>query len=140
MEKTTDNSPRQVPTTALGKKDYFNERLRQSRNADNPHDFVGPLDVYKREPFVLIGTYQHRMNIEIIAMSDNPANLESISDAILELNSVLEGKDRNLSDPEVVRLIENQLCEINTVDDMTEFVYEIDVIGIFKMAPVSNCR
>lgn len=140
MKKSTNNIPRRIPTPASGnKKDCFDGRLGQSKNAVNPNGPVDSLSLYKREPFVLLGTYQHRMNIEIIAMSDDPTKLEPIRDAILELNSMLEGKDRDFSDPEVVRLIENQLCEINAVDDMAEFVYEIDVIGIFKMAPVSCC-
>ena len=139
MKKPTGNGPWHLLTATLkNDKYYVDERLGQPKNTDNPHGFIDFLSLYRKEPFVLLGTYQNRMNIEIIAMSDDPENLEPIRDAILELNSILEGKERDLSDPAVVRLTENQLSEINTVDEMAEFVYEIDVIGIFKMEPFSS--
>ena len=138
MKKQTSNGPRQLPTVNLKKKKYYvDERLGQLRNVDNPHNFIDFLRLYRKKPFVLLGTYQNRMNIEIVAMSDDSENLESIRAAILELNSILEGKDRDFSNPQVVRLIENKLSEIDIVDDATEFVYEIDVIGIFKIEPLS---
>jgi hypothetical protein len=48
-------------------------------------------------------------------------------------NRELEGKDRDLPNPKVTRLIDKQLSSIDSVDEDTGFVYEIRVIGIFTL-------
>ena len=77
-------------------------------------------------PFALLGTYEYgnRNNMELIATSKDYEELAKIRDAIRTLNRKLEGKDREISSPKIRRLVD---------DEVTGFVHEIHVIGIYWM-------
>jgi hypothetical protein len=83
--------------------------------------------------YALLGTYSHgtRRNIKILATSGDYHELRKIRTLITIINRELEGKDGDLSNPKVTRLIDKQLSSIDSLDEDTGFVYEIRVIGIF---------
>ena len=93
--------------------------------------------------YALLGTYKNtdRNNIEVIATSDKPENLERIKRTINQVNTKLMGKDRDCSPKEVeaiMTIINDKLNEIDIVEDSTGYINEINVIGIFNLSDVDK--
>jgi hypothetical protein len=86
-------------------------------------------------PFALLGTYEYgnRNNMELIATSKDYEELAKLRNAIQKLNRKLEGKDREISSRKIRRLIDNKLASIDIMDEVTGFVHEIHIAGIFWM-------
>jgi len=92
------------------------------------------------EKYVLLGTYDgsDRMNVEVIASSDNINELADIRDSINSVNEKLAGKDRDIPYLEVNAIIEDHLATINIVDEATGYLNEISTIGIFELTKISS--
>ena len=90
------------------------------------------------EKYVLIGTYNNseRNNIEVIAISDDYSELTNIAKLINSVNEKLAGKDRDISYPEVNEIIEKQLAVIDIVEEITGYIHDISVLGIFELKQV----
>jgi len=144
----TNQIPLRLPTVTLDGKTYFIDKsLNQLRNVETPHDFMDFRNEYDMQDYIdehrgikqiqyaLLGTYKHgnRNNIEVIATSDDCSALMNIRDAINAVNEKLEGKDRDILNVDVEKLIDNYLCSVDIVDEMTGFVYDITICGIFKI-------
>ena len=86
--------------------------------------------------YALLGKYEYgnRHNVEVIATSDDCDELTKIWNAINLLNKELEGKDRELRNPKVEKLIEEKLSSVDIIDEGTEFVHEIRTIGLYKIS------
>ncbi len=87
------------------------------------------------DKFAILGTYEYgnRNNIEVIAISDNYEELLKIIDAINIVNEKLEGKDRDISNNEIRCLINEGLSSVDIVDEITDFIHEINITGIFRL-------
>ena len=83
--------------------------------------------------YALLGTYDTRNNVEIIAESDEYWELVEIRDRIEELNTLLTGIDRYEPCKEATVIIEVHLPRIGIVDETTGYVHEITIYGIFKL-------
>ena len=83
------------------------------------------------EKYVLIGTYNNseRNNMEIIAISDDYSELTNIAKSINSVNEKLAGKDRDISYPEVDRIID-------IVEEITGYIHDMSVLGIFELKQV----
>ena len=92
------------------------------------------------EKYILLGTYDgsDRMNVEVIASSDNINELADIRDSINSVNEKLAGKDRDIPYLEVNAIIEDHLATINIVDEATGYLNEISTIGIFELTKISS--
>ena len=86
------------------------------------------------EKYALLGTYDTRNNIEIIATSDTYWELVEIQDRICELNTLLAGKDRDEPGKDAVAIIEIHLPRIDIMDEITGYVHEITTHGIFGLS------
>jgi len=84
-------------------------------------------------PFALLGKYEYgnRNNMELIATSKDYEKLAKIWNAIKTLNRELEEKDRAISNPKIKRLIDSELGSTDMVDEVTGFVQEVRINGIF---------
>lgn len=93
------------------------------------------VEVIRTEQYALLGTYEHgnRNNIEIIATADDYGELVNIREVIKGINSQLIGKDRDAPNDEVDKLIEEYLASVDIVDEITGYVHDITVYGIFKI-------
>jgi len=88
------------------------------------------------EKYVLLGNYEVsiRMNVEVIAADDNIENLKIIRDAINRLNEILAGECRYKPKiPEVADLLKNYLSILDIIDDTTDYIHEINPVGIFEL-------
>jgi hypothetical protein len=90
------------------------------------------------EKYSLLGTYDNgqRNNIEIIATSDEYSELVDIRDSIKAVNEQLSEQERDVSDPEVNKIIENHLAAIDIVEEITGYIHDISVLGIFELKQV----
>lgn len=90
------------------------------------------------ERYALLGTYEQgdRNNIEVIATSDGYGELMNIRDAINAVNEKLVGKDRDVPDAEVDRIIEEYLQPVDIAEELTGFIYDITILGIFEVKKV----
>lgn len=87
------------------------------------------------ERYALLGTYENssRNNVEVIATADNCGELMNIRETIKGVNSHLIGKDRDAPNDLVDKLIKENLSSVDIADEITGYVYDITVIGIFKI-------
>ena len=92
------------------------------------------------DKYVLLGTYETdvRMNVEVIAADDNIESLSRIRDAINRLNKILDGECRYKPKiPEVAGLLRNYLSTLDIIDDTTDYIHEINPVGIFELKEVA---
>ena len=85
--------------------------------------------VIKMNQFALFGTYES---------SDIYEELAKMRDAIHALNEELDGKDRDVSNPKAEKLIDEFLGSVDIVDEITGFVHEISIVGIFRLETCNN--
>ena len=152
--KDDHTMPQRLPTVIHeGKKYFADRRLREFRTVNPPLQFVSfdselgrkidsATELIKR--FALLGSYVYgnRNHIEIIASSEQYEQLVQIQEAITVVNEKLEHKDRewNLVGDEVQTLINDVLSCIDIMDEMTEYIHEIEVLGIFQMKECNLLR
>ena len=87
----------------------------------------------KTKQYALLGTYGNRNNVEVIATADNYGELMDIRETIKGINSQLIGKDRDAPNDWVDKLIEEHLTSVDIVDEITGYVHDITIYGIFKI-------
>jgi hypothetical protein len=83
--------------------------------------------------YALLGTYATRNNVEVIAFSDDIESLVRIKDAIEKLNDLFDGKDRDEIPDEAWHIMSTRLSGIDIHDEQTDYVHEIDLIGITEL-------
>jgi hypothetical protein len=83
--------------------------------------------------YALIGTYDTRNNIEIIATADTPWELVEIRDRISELNTLMMEADRYEPGKDAMAIIELHLPRIDIVDETTGYVHEITICSIYEL-------
>ena len=88
--------------------------------------------------FVLLGTYCTRDNVEVVKMSDEIENLKRTETAISKVNHYMRNRDRDEPCPKTLAIIERDLFNIDIVDQETDWVHEIDCIGIFEIKDVEG--
>lgn len=90
------------------------------------------------EKYALLGTYDNinRNNVEVIATSDNPEKLDYMMDAIKQINSKL--CDDNCMTKEIKNIIDQYLLEVDLVDEITDHISEINVLGIFEIRQIGK--
>ena len=88
--------------------------------------------------YALLGTYDNinRNNVEVIATSDNPEKLDSMMDAINQINSKL--CDDRCMTKEIENIIDQHLLEVDLYDEITDYISEIDVLGIFQIRQIEK--
>lgn len=86
--------------------------------------------------YALLGTYDTRNNVEVIALSDNTDELKKVRNAIDKVNELLMDKDRDEPNDEAKAFIEKNLSEIDIVDKETGYVHEIETKGIVELKEV----
>ena len=83
--------------------------------------------------YALLGTYDTRNNVEVIAFSDDIEYLVRVMDAIENLNGLLDGKDRDEISDKARHIVSNQLDGIDIHDEQTGYTHEIDITGIIEL-------
>jgi hypothetical protein len=92
------------------------------------------------DKYALIGTYDTRNNIEIIATADTPWELLEIQDRISELNTLMVERDRYEPGKDAMAIIETHLPRIDIVDETTGYVHEITICGIYELKEPESPR
>ncbi|MFC1895649.1 hypothetical protein ACFL0Q_03160 [Thermodesulfobacteriota bacterium] len=145
--KKENTVPKRLPTIIHKGKEYVIDwRLQEFRTVNPPLQFISfdselgreiDSSMVSIEPFALFGTYEYgnRNNVEVIASSEDYEELVKIRDAIKAVNEKLQDKDRdwNNADDDVRRLVDDSLSSIDMVDEITDFIHEIDILGIFRL-------
>ena len=90
------------------------------------------------ETYILLGTYENddRNNVEVIATSNNLANLNHIKNAINQINGKMLEKDYPTK--EINNIINLYLLEIDLIDEVTGCINEINVLGIFEINEIDK--
>lgn len=84
--------------------------------------------------YALLGTYDTRNNVEVIALSDDIRKLKRIRTAIANLNHEFRDRDRDEVTEKAEHIMDTYLDGIDIQDNETYYVHEIDVIGIIEFS------
>lgn len=83
--------------------------------------------------YALLGTYDTRGNVEVVAFSDNLKHLRSIRKSIANLNHEFQDRDRDEVTDKAKHIMDTYLDGIDIYDEYTGYVHEINVIGIIEI-------
>lgn len=83
--------------------------------------------------YALLGTYDTRNNVEVIAFSDDVKHLERIRTAIHNLNHLFTDRNRDEIPDKAWHIINTELNDIDIHDEQTDYVHEIEIDGIIEL-------